>query len=223
MTHVYNNPAQFKDDVIAGFTVAYARYVERVEGASGFVRHGGPRDGKVSLVVGGGSGHYPSYAGIVGAGLADGCVLGDVFTSPSSEQIYRVGRAADGGAGVVLAFGNYAGDRLNFAAAAERLMAVGIDTRIVFVTDDIASAEPAERDKRRGIAGTFVVYKIGGAAADSGANLDTVERVMRAANVNTFSFGAAFSGCTFPGKTEPLFVVEDGQMELGLGYAYSFS
>jgi dihydroxyacetone kinase len=217
VTYLYDDPARFKDDVITGFGAAYARYVERIPGASGFVRAGGPRDGKVSLVVGGGSGHYPSYAGIVGPGLADGCVLGDIFTSPSAEQVYRVGRAADGGAGVVLAFGNYAGDRLNFAAAQERLVERGTDTRIVYVTDDIASAAPDERDKRRGIAGTAVVYKIGGAAADSGSDLDTVERVMRAANDATFSYGVAFAGCTLPGRKEPLFTVAEGQMEFGLG------
>lgn len=217
MTRIFDDAATFKDDVIEGFAAAYSRYADRVRGASGFVRLGGPRAGKVSLVVGGGSGHYPSYAGIVGAGLADGCVLGDVFTSPSAEQVYRIGRAADGGAGVLLAFGNYAGDRLNFAAAQERLIAEGTDTRIVYVTDDIASAPPAQRDKRRGIAGTVVVYKVGGAAADSGRDLDTVERVMRAANEATFSFGVAFGGCTFPGQRRPLFTVQDGQMEFGLG------
>ena len=217
MTSLYNDPTEFKDEVIDGFAVAYARYVDRVPDAAGFVRRGGPRDGKVSLVVGGGSGHYPSYAGIVGAGLADGCVLGDIFTSPSTEQVYRIARAADGGAGVMLSFGNYAGDRLNFGAAQERLIAEGIDTRIVYVTDDIASAAPDEHDLRRGIAGTAIVYKIGGSAADAGEDLDAVERLMNAANRATFSFGVAFSGCTFPGSPDPLFVVEDGQMELGLG------
>ncbi|MCW2884208.1 MAG: Glycerone kinase [Streptosporangiaceae bacterium] len=217
MTRIFDDPATFKDDVIKGFAAAYSRYVDRVRGASGFVRCGGPRAGKVSLVVGGGSGHYPSYAGIVGAGLADACVLGDVFTSPSAEQVYRIGRAADGGAGVVLAFGNYAGDRLNFAAAQERLSTEGTHTRIVYVTDDIASAPVQERGKRRGIAGTVIVYKIGGAAADSGLDLDTVERVMRTANDATFSFGVAFGGCTFPGQRQPLFTVQEGQMEFGLG------
>ena len=217
MTHVYDEPSRFKDDVIVGFSTAYTRYAERVPNASGFVRRGGPRQGKVSLVVGGGSGHFPSYAGIVGRGLADGCVMGDVFTSPSAEQIYRIGRAADGGAGVVLAFGNYAGDRLNFAAAAERLIAVGVDTRIVYVTDDIASAKPEEKERRRGIAGTAVVYKVGGAAADSGRDLDEVARVMQAANAATYSYGVAFGGCTLPGRKEPLFTVPEGQMEFGLG------
>ena len=217
MTFVYDDPAAFKDDVIRGFTAAYPRHVERVQGASGFVRAGGPLEGKVSLVVGGGSGHYPSYNGVVGVGFADAAVLGDIFASPSAEQVYRVARAGHGGAGVVLAFGNYAGDRLNFGLAADRLRAEGIDTRVVYVTDDIASASLAEQDKRRGIAGTFTVYKIAGAAAEQGADLDEVERIMRKANAATYSFGVAFDGCTLPGAEDPLFHVERGQMDFGLG------
>jgi dihydroxyacetone kinase len=217
MTYIHDDPASFKEEVIDGFAAAYGRYVERVKGASGFVRRGGPRAGKVSLVVGGGSGHYPSYSGVIGSGFADGCVLGDVFTSPSTEQVYRICKAANGGGGVMLSFGNYAGDRLNFGAAQERLVAEGIDTRIVYVTDDIASAGPDEVDRRRGIAGTFTVYKIGGAAADSGESLENVERIMAAANAATYSFGVAFGGCTFPGQDKPLFTVEKGQMEFGLG------
>ena len=217
MTHIYNDPAEFKSEVIKGFAAAYPQYVQRVPGASGFVRAGGALEGKVSLVIGGGSGHYPSYNGVVGTGFADGAVLGDLFASPSAEQVYRISKAADGGAGVVLGFGNYAGDRLNFGVAAERLINEGIDTRIVYVTDDVASASPEEQQKRRGIAGTFTVYKIASAAAESGANLDEVERVMRAANAATYSFGVAFHGCTMPGSDQPLFTVDEGHMDFGLG------
>jgi D-erythrulose 4-kinase len=217
MTHLYNDPAEFPSDVIKGFAAAYPQYVQRVEGASGFVRAGGPLEGKVSLVIGGGSGHYPSYNGVVGTGFADGAVLGGVFASPSAEQVYRVARAADGGAGVVLGFGNYAGDRLNFGVAAERLINEGIDTRVVWVTDDVASASREEQEKRRGIAGTFTVYKMAAAAAENGATLDEVERVMRAANGATYSFGVAFHGCTLPGADKPLFTVDEGHMDFGLG------
>ncbi len=217
MTHVYNDPAKFKDDILRGFAAAYPQYVSRVENASGFVRAGGPLDGKVSLVIGGGSGHYPSYNGVVGTGFADGAVLGDLFASPSAEQVYRIAKAANGGAGVVLGFGNYAGDRLNFRVAADRLIAEGIDTRIVYVTDDIASGSLEEQGKRRGIAGTFTVYKMAGAAAENGADLAEVERVMAAANAATYSFGVAFEGCTMPGADQPLFAVAPGTMDFGLG------
>ncbi len=217
MTFVYDEPGNFRSGVLDGFAKAYARYVHRVPAASGFVRAEAARAGKVGVVVGGGSGHYPSYAGIVGPGLADGCVLGEVFTSPSAEQVYRVARQVDAGAGVILAFGNYAGDRLNFAAAAQRLADQGIDTRVVYVTDDIASAPSDSRHLRRGIAGTVFVYKAGGAAADAGYAMDDVERVMRKANDRTVSFGVAFAGCTLPGASEPLFTVMPGSMEFGLG------
>jgi len=217
MTYVYNDPDTFKDDVLAGFAAAHARLVARVPGASGFVRAGGPLAGKVALVIGGGSGHYPSYNGVVGAGFADGAVLGDVFASPSAEQVYRVGRAAHGGAGLVLAFGNYAGDRLNFGVAADRLRDEGIDVRVVWVTDDVASAPAESTAERRGIAGTFTVYKVAGAAAEGGYDLDGVERLMRRANAHTYSFGVAFDGCTLPGANDALFHVDEGRMDFGLG------
>jgi dihydroxyacetone kinase len=217
VTRIYNDPASFKDDMVAGLVSAYSRYLVKVPDASGVMRAGGPRAGKVSVVIGGGSGHYPAFAGVVGSGFADGAVIGDVFTSPSMEQAYRVARALDGGAGILFSFGNYAGDVMNFGAAEERLRAEGIDCRTVLVTDDVASAVPAEAAKRRGIAGDFCVFKIAGAAADRGDSLDRVEELARRANANTFSFGVAFAGCTFPGQPAPLFTVEPGRMDFGLG------
>jgi dihydroxyacetone kinase len=214
---VFNDPARFKDDMVEGFLAAYARYVERVPGASGVMLRGGPRAGKVSLIIGGGSGHYPAFCGTVGPGLASGAVIGDIFTSPSAEQAYLVGKALDSGAGVLFSFGNYAGDVMNFGIAEERLRAEGVDARTVLVTDDIASASLAELERRRGIAGDFTVFKAAGAAAERGDSLDDVERVARKANDATRSFGVAFAGCTFPGADKPLFTVDPGAMEIGLG------
>lgn len=217
MTHVLNRPASFRDDSIEGFAAAYGRYVCRVPGAAGLVSSGPRPRGRVTLVVGGGSGHYPSYAGIVGPGLADACVLGEVFTSPSADEVHRVVQHAHVGGGVVLAFGNYAGDQLNFGIARDRLLDEGIDTRVVAVTDDVASAPRDRADQRRGIAGTTVVYKVGGALVDAGAPLDEVEEIMLRANALTVSYGVAFAGCTLPGAPAPLFAVADDAMELGLG------
>jgi dihydroxyacetone kinase len=217
VAHVYNDPADFKDDMIDGFVSAYSRYVERVPNASAVMRRGGPRAGKVSVIIGGGSGHYPAFCGTVGAGLADGAVIGDIFTSPSTEQAYRTGKALDGGAGVLFSFGNYAGDVMNFGAAEERLRAEGVDCRTVLVTDDVASAAADQVAKRRGVVGDFVVFKVAGAAADRGDPIDRVDALARKANAATVSFGVAFDGCTFPGKSEPLFRVEPGHMDLGLG------
>ncbi len=217
MAHVHNEPKEFYLEALDGFLIAYSRYVERVPGASGVMRRGGAVPGHVSVVIGGGSGHYPAFMGVVGAGLAHGAVVGDIFTSPSTEQAYRVGRALDVGAGVLFSFGNYAGDVMNFGAAQERLRSEGIDCRTVLVTDDVASASVEEAERRRGVAGDFAVFKIAGAAADRGDNLDDVERLAVRANDLTRSFGVAFAGCTFPGQEEPLFTVEPGTMDLGLG------
>lgn len=153
----------------------------------------------------------------MGPGLADAAVAGDVFASPSTAAVARVCRQAHKGGGILLGFGNYAGDVLNFGVAAERLRAEGIDVRILPVTDDVASAPANMHEKRRGIAGDLVVFKIAGAAAEAGLSLDEVERLSRQANANTVSFGVAFKGCTLPGAPHPLFTVPEGQMALGLG------
>ena len=168
-------------------------------------------------MVGGGSGHYPAFCGVVGTGFADGAVVGNVFTSPSAQEAYSVGRAASNGAGVLFSTGNYAGDVMNFTLAQQRLCDEGIDTRVVFVTDDMASAPVEEINKRRGIAGDFVVFKVAGAAAEAGYDLDGVERVAGLANDRTRTLGVAFAGCTLPGADTPLFTVPDGQMGVGLG------
>src|SRR4051812_8799159 len=183
MTKLFNDPARFTEDMLAGFLDANARYVTGVPG--GVVRAHEPRPGKVAVVVGGGSGHYPAFCGVVGAGFADGAVVGNIFTSPSAEEAYSVGHAAASGGGVLFSTGNYAGDVLNFTLAQQRLQADGIDTRVVFVTDDVASAPASAVDERRGIAGDFVVFKAAGAAADEGCDLDDVERVARHANDRT--------------------------------------
>lgn len=217
MAHIYNDPTAFYHEMLDGFLRAYERYVQRVPGASGVMRRGGPVQGRVSVVIGGGSGHYPAFAGLVGPGLAHGAVLGDIFTSPSTEQVYRVGRALDGGAGVLFSFGNYAGDVMNFGAAQDRLRNEGVECRTVLVTDDVASAPIDDRSRRRGVAGDFPVFKIAGAAADRGDSLAEVERLALRTNETTSSLGIAFAGCTFPGRSEPLFTVEPGTMDIGLG------
>lgn len=215
MTTIFDEPEEFATTALAGFAAIYSRYVRHVKG--GVVRSTKVPKGKVSVVIGGGSGHYPAFAGYVGPGLADAAVAGDVFASPSTAAVARVCRHADQGGGILLGFGNYAGDVLNFGVAAERLRAEGIDVRIVPVTDDVASAPADAAAKRRGIAGDLVVFKIAGAAAEAGMSLDEVERVTRLANDRTVSFGVAFKGCTLPGANGPLFTVPHGQMALGLG------
>ena len=215
MTHIYDDPHTFTEDMLEGFLDVHRDLVVGVPG--GVVRSSATRSGKVAVVVGGGSGHYPAFCGVVGPGFADGAVVGNLFTSPSATDAYSVGRAAASDAGLLFSTGNYAGDVMNFTLAQERLVAAGIDTRVVFVTDDIASAPTAQLTKRRGIAGDFVVFKIAGAAAERGADLDEVERLARLANDRTRTLGVAFAGCTMPGAEGPLFTVPTGMMGVGLG------
>jgi dihydroxyacetone kinase len=215
MTCVFDNPEEFARTALAGFASVYSRNAWLVNG--GVVRSTAVPEGKVAVVVGGGSGHYPAFAGFVGPGLADGAVAGDIFASPSTHLAVNVCRKAHHGGGVLLGFGKYAGDMFNFGLAAERLNSEGIDVRLLPVTDDVASAPPEKANERRGVAGDLAVFKIAGAAAEAGMNLDEVERVAIKANEATVSFGVAFSGCTLPGAKEPLFTVPPQRIGVGLG------
>ena len=215
MTKIVDRPEDFAATALAGFCAAHADRIIPVPHGALRAYVGAP--GKVALVVGGGSGHYPAFLGYVGPGLADGAVAGDVFASPSTSAVAGVARAADLGGGVILGFGNYAGDVLNFGAAAERLRAEGVDARILAVTDDVASAPATDAARRRGVAGDLLVFKIAGAAAEAGLDLDAVMDLAGRANARTVSFGLAFDGCTLPGQAAPLFSVPEGQVALGLG------
>ncbi|GAB2687561.1 D-erythrulose 4-kinase [Saccharopolyspora gloriosae] len=210
---MFNDPASFAEDALAGFCDLHAARVRRVEG--GVVRAVPSAQGNVAVVAGGGSGHYPAFHGLVGAGLAEGAVVGDVFTSPSSREVLSVARAAHRGGGVLFAFGNRAGTVENFEAARARLFRDGIDCRAVAVTDDIASAQAPSR--RSGAAGNFVVLKMAAAAADQGLVLDEVQRVAVTANERTRTLGVAVDGCTLPGRDGPLFTEPVGKVGLGPG------
>lgn len=215
MTRLVNDPDDFPAEAVQGFVTANKRYVKPVFG--GVVRSTATRQGKVAVVCGGGSGHYPAFAGWVGQGFADGAVCGNIFSSPSGAQAYSVMKAAERGGGVLMGFGNYAGDVLHFGQAIERLRSEGIEADTLVVTDDIASGGKDELEKRRGIAGDFPTFKIAGAAAEAGLDFGEVKRVFAKANAATRSFGVAFSGCTLPGAEEPLFTVPEGKMGVGLG------
>ncbi|MFE2943302.1 dihydroxyacetone kinase family protein [Streptomyces sp. NPDC059255] len=215
MTRLWNTPDDFPDEMLAGFAAANGRWVRRVPG--GVVRSTRDERPTVSVVVGGGSGHYPAFAGLVGPGLAHGAAVGNTFSSPSAHQVESVARTAEQGKGVLLSYGNYAGDVLHFGEAEAALRADGIDCRTVRVTDDVFSAPADRADQRRGTAGDLVVFKIAGAAAAAGHDLDAVEALARRANERTRSMGVAFSGCTLPGAVRPLFTVPEGRMAIGLG------
>lgn len=215
MTRLFNEPSAFADEMIEGFVASHSRWVKRVSG--GVVRNTRSTSGTAALVIGGGSGHYPAFAGLVGQGLAHGAAMGNLFASPSAQQIYNVAKAANNGGGVLLGYGNYAGDVLHFNQAQDRLRKEGIDCRSIAVTDDVSSAPPAERAKRRGIAGDLTVFKVAAAAAEAGYSMDAIQEIAERANDRTRSFGVAFTGCTLPGADHPLFSVPEGRMAVGMG------
>jgi dihydroxyacetone kinase len=215
MTYLLNSPDDFADEAVRGLVAAHPDLLCEVPG--GVARSTETPHGQPALVIGGGSGHYPAFAGWVGPGMGHGAPCGNVFSSPSAAEVYSVVRNAENGGGVILGFGNYAGDVLHFGLAAEKLRHEGIDVRIITVSDDIASNVPDKHRDRRGVAGDLPVFKIAGAAIEAGADIDEAERLAWKANDATRSFGLAFDGCTLPGADEPLFHVEKGRMGVGLG------
>ncbi|MCE7913139.1 MAG: dihydroxyacetone kinase family protein [Nitrosomonas sp. PRO4] len=215
MTYLFNDSAKFADELIEGYAAAHRDKILRVDG--GVIRRHKARPGQVVVVIGGGSGHYPAFGGFVGHGLVHGAVLGNVFAAPSAQQICQVAQAVSVGGGILFCYANYAGDVLNFNQAQKRLRSAGLDVRSVVVTDDIASASLDENHKRRGIAGTLPVFKAAAVAADAGKSLHEVACIAAEANDRVRSLGVAFSGCTLPGATKPLFEVMRGKMEVGMG------
>lgn len=216
MTRLINDAQRFAAESLNGFAAANTADVHLVPDA-GVTGATAPAAAQVVVIMGGGSGHHPAFLGWVGTGLVDGAVSGNIFSSPSAAQVVQVAQAASRGKPVLLLPINYAGDILHFSEARDRMRSDGHDVRLVAVTDDIASALAEDAAERRGIAGSFIVAKVVGAAVQSGAGIDDVERLARKANDATRSLGLAFSGCTLPGAAGPNFDVPEGKMALGLG------
>jgi dihydroxyacetone kinase len=211
-----NDPAAAVDEFLESVLLAHPDLLAGA-GARAVRRAASARAGKVGIALGGGSGHEPAFIGYVGPGLADSAAVGNVFAAPSSDAILASIEAANHGAGVILIYGNYSGDVLNCRLAARRAEAKGILVRSLFTTDDVASAPAAERERRRGVAGEILVFKIAGAAAEEGLGLEAVERVARRANGLLGSMGVALSGAELPGAPQPIFECPAGQMDVGLG------
>jgi len=217
MQKLINDPKDFVDEVLQGILKAHPDDLKLSGGPRAIVRADAPVKGKVAIATGGGSGHLPVFMGYVGRGLADGAAIGNVFASPSAEQMLSVVKGVDGGRGVLLLYGNYGGDVLNFGLAAELAEAEGIRTETVTAADDIASAPKGDESRRRGIAGIFFLYKVAGASAEEGSDLDTVKAVTEHAAANLRSFGVALAPCVIPAVGHPNFELPLGQMEIGLG------
>jgi dihydroxyacetone kinase-like protein len=210
-----NDPFDAVDEAIEGFVAAHAGIVAL--GEPRVVVRRTPAHDKVGLVVGGGSGHEPAFLGYVGAGIADAAACGNIFASPPPNVVLDAIHAANHGRGVLMGYGNYAGDVMNFGLAAQLAIAEGIEVREIHVSDDVASAPRNEAAKRRGIAGDIIVFKCAGAAAEQGLSLAEVERVAVKANAATRSMGVALSACEVPGSGRPTFELPDGEMEIGMG------
>lgn len=217
MQKFVNHPAEFVDEMLEGFVLAHADLLEATPGEPRAIVRRGAFAGRVTVATGGGSGHLPLFVGYVRKGLVDGCAVGNVFASPSTEQMLAVTRAIDGGRGVLYLYGNYTGDRINFESAAQLAADEGIEVRTLRGGDDVASAPPERRAQRRGIAGIFFGYMIAAAAARRGNDLDEVARLAARALDRTRSMGVALAPCILPEVGVANFSVAAGQMEVGMG------
>jgi len=221
MKKIINMPESFVNDMLEGIYAAHPGMVEYVDDDMRCLVTANVKKGKVGIATGGGSGHLPLFLGYVGEGMLDGCAIGDVFQSPSAEQMFAVTKHIDTGAGVLYIYGNYNGDIFNFDMAAEMAdFEENIRVESVVVGEDVASAPPAEtggKNKRRGVAGIFFVYKCAGAAAAAGLNLDEVKRVALKACANVRTMGMALTPCIVPRVGRPSFELAENEMEIGMG------
>lgn len=218
MKKIINNPELFVDEMLQGIYAAHPDSLTFVaEDLRCLVRSERTNPGKVGLVTGGGSGHLPLFLGYVGKGMLDGCAVGGVFQSPSAQQMVEVTRAVHNGAGVIYIYGNYTGDIMNFEMATELLEMEGILTAHVLGADDVASAPVDEKNKRRGVAGIFYIYKIAGAYAEEMASFEEVKRVAEKVGANVRTMGVALTSCIIPEVGKPTFSIGDQDMEIGMG------
>jgi phosphoenolpyruvate---glycerone phosphotransferase subunit DhaK len=217
MRKLLNDPADAVKDALSGMAAAHGDLLRVDEEARIIVRADAPRQGKVALVSGGGSGHEPLHGGFVGRGMLDAACPGEVFTSPVPEQMLAATQAVDGGAGVVHLVKNYTGDVMNFKMAAQDAADEGIAVESVLIDDDVAVQDSLYTAGRRGVGATVLAEKIAGAAAERGDDLAAVSGLARRVNERSRSFGIALSSCTPPAAGKPIFELGEGEMEVGIG------
>jgi dihydroxyacetone kinase-like protein len=213
MKKLINSPETVLAESLDGFAAAHADIVA-LGAERKFVRRARPKPGKVAIVSGGGSGHEPLHAGFVGHGMLDAACPGQVFTSPTPDQMIAAAEAVDGGAGILFIVKNYEGDVMNFDMAAEM---AGGDIAKVITDDDVAVEASTWSTGRRGVAGTLVVEKVVGAAAEEGRSLLDLQALGTAVNLATRSMGVALTSCTVPAVGKPTFDLGEDEMEMGVG------
>lgn len=217
MKKFLNAPERFVDEMLEGIYAAHPTRLAFAAGDPRCLMTKRPVKGKVALAAGGGSGHLPLFLGYVGDGMLDGTAVGGVFQSPSADQMFELTKAIDQGAGVLYIYGNYTGDIMNFDMAAEMAEMENIRVLSVVGNDDAASSIVGEEHKRRGVAGTFFVYKAAGAAAAEGMPLDEVKRVADKARLRVRTMGVALTPCIVPEVGRATFSIGENEMEIGMG------
>ncbi|BER91485.1 MAG: phosphoenolpyruvate---glycerone phosphotransferase subunit DhaK [Candidatus Atribacteria bacterium] len=218
MKKFINSPQNLIEEMLEGFVAANSNKVRRLETERVLVRKDAPVQGKVGIVTGGGSGHKPAFIGYIGKGLVDAVAVGDIFAAPPVQRAYEAIKAANGGKGVLLCIGNYSGDIMNFGMAKELAEAEGIPVETVVVNDDVASSPKERMDNRRGVAGEVILWKIAGALAEEGADLQKLKEVGERAVFNTRSMGVAHTPCVLPTTGKPSFEIGEDEMEIGVGH-----
>lgn len=218
MQKIINDPSLVVDEMLQGFLKTHSRLVSPTENDRVIKYIEAPIKGKVGIVTGGGSGHKPAFIGYIGRNMVDAVAVGEIFSSPPAQMFYDAIKEADSGNGVAILYGNYAGDNMNVAMAMELAEDEGIKVGKVVANDDVPSAPVSDIDKRRGVAGEILMWKIGGAKAAMGGNLDEVLAVAQKAIDNTRSMGVGLSSCAIPEVGHPNFNIEPGTMEVGIGH-----
>jgi len=218
MQRFINNPDEVVEDTVKGFIKAHSDIVRLAENPRVVIAKDAPHAGKVGVITGGGSGHEPAFIGYAGKNMLDAVAVGELFSSPTAKSFHDAIREANGGRGVICLYGNYAGDNMNVKMAIKLAAKDGIEVATVVANDDVCSAPPEEREKRRGVAGEIFMWKVGGAKAATGASLEEVRLVAQKAIDNCRSVGIGLGPCTLPAVGHPNFQIEPGTMEVGIGH-----
>ena len=218
MQRVINDPNRVVEDMLKGFVKSHQDLVAPTGNDRVLKYKNAPISGKVAVVTGGGSGHKPAFIGYIGKNMVDAVAVGEIFSSPSAKAFYDAFKTADSGAGVACLYGNYAGDNMNVKMAIEMAEDDGIKVKTVVANDDVPSAPVDEKNKRRGVAGEVLMWKVGGAKASLGGTLDEVIAVSQKAIDNTRSIGIGLTPCTIPAVGHPNFSIDSGKMEVGIGH-----